>query len=329
MGQGSERLHVQLVACVIAIEAACHEMAAAILLQQTAVAHGDLRSPGHSAVGEFNQAIALGIFKFFVLVAAHAIELQQPVAESWWSLQLAGAHLTSAGIPGNQRLGPGPPRRCANPEDRLQRSLPLGFLEGGGQTLLLRQDLGSQGHEVGDLDGPAGFGAGPLGRHEFQSAHAPLAGVAEPLHGIEALRRPALPGQPGVDQIVAEAIRQGIGEEPRQATKGAAWQFREAVDALFQRHHEGRQLDATGQERGLIFEGGDTGGIGESHSADACTPEFNGRNGHGWPQLQEVAGLVRRRRLARLRVACCCSSRARGEGWGSGSSCSSRSRRSS
>ena len=184
MGQGSERLHVQLVAGVIAIEATCHEMAPAVLPQQTGVGHGDPCSPGHPAVSEFNQAIALGIFKFLVLVAAYPIELQQPVAEPWWSLQLTGAHLTIAWVPGNQRLGPGAPRRCAYPQNRLESFLPLGFLGGGGQSLLLREDLGSQGHECGDLDGAAGEGAGPLSRHEFQGTHAPQAGITKTLHGI-------------------------------------------------------------------------------------------------------------------------------------------------
>ncbi len=131
------------------------------------------------------------------------------------------------------------------------------------------------------------------------------------------------------DHGVAEAIGQGIGEETWQATKGAARQFRKAVDPLGQRHHQRSQLNTAGQERRLEFKGGDTVGLAEGHRTDARAPEFHGRHGPGCPQLQVLAGLVVRGRLARLRVARCCSKRASGEGWGSGSSSSSRSRRSS
>ena len=75
------------------------------------------------------------------------------------------------------------------------------------------EDGGGEGHEFRELDGTAGFRAGALCGHKFESTHPTAIGVTEALHGIEALGGAALAGQPGMDQAVAEAVGQGIGEK--------------------------------------------------------------------------------------------------------------------
>ena len=63
-------------------------------------------------------------------------------------------------------------------------------------------------------------------------------------------------GHPGVNQAVAEIVRQGIGEQGRKPFEG---QFRKVgKDKGFmrpcQRHGQGRKLDAGRDEPGVVFE---------------------------------------------------------------------------
>ena len=62
----------------------------------------------------------------------------------------------------------------------------------------------------------AGCGLGPNAGTN-SSAPMPVPRVAEPLDGVETLRRPALGRQPGINQRVAKPVRQGIRQQPPQA----------------------------------------------------------------------------------------------------------------
>ncbi len=47
-----------------------------------------------------------------------------------------------------------------------------------------------------------------LRRREFEGAHATNADVAQPFDGVEAVRPTTLGGEPGIDECVAESVRQ-------------------------------------------------------------------------------------------------------------------------
>ena len=91
----------------------------------------------------------------------------------------------------------------------------------------MRQHLARQPHQRIDLDLRRLARLRPQHRRKLQRAHAARAGVAKPLHRIETLRRPALRRQPGIDQRVAELVRQRIRQQPRQAVKACSAAARE------------------------------------------------------------------------------------------------------
>ena len=71
----------------------------------------------------------------------------------------------------------------------------------------------------------------PQGRLELQRPHAARADVAQALDRVEARGRAALRREPGIDQRVAESVRQRIREQAGQAVEGSARSGREAVAA--------------------------------------------------------------------------------------------------
>lgn len=107
MRQSTQGLHVQFVTIVETIKTFSHEMTVFFFFQQTAFVHVDTGSTRHPVIGILNLAIAFGIFQFPVLVAANAIKLQQPIAEVFQHLHLAGARFVDYRIPGNHLLGTG------------------------------------------------------------------------------------------------------------------------------------------------------------------------------------------------------------------------------
>ena len=95
------------------------------------------------------------------------------------------------------------------------------------------------------------------GRGEFKRTHAARAGVAKPFHRIETFGRAALGGKPGINQRIAELVRQRIGEQSGKTVKSDRWQIGEDIDAFAQRHGDGRHLNAAPGESGIILEGGE------------------------------------------------------------------------
>ena len=57
---------------------------------------------------------------------------------------------------------------------------------------------------------------------------ARAAGVAQAFDRAEAVGGAPLPGQPGVDDAVAEAVGQGVGQQAGQAVEGLAGQVAES-----------------------------------------------------------------------------------------------------
>ena len=237
MRQGAERLHVQLLASRESIEASGHKVSSAIFLQEPALAHGDARRLRHQVIGILDGSITLWVFQLLVLVARHAVELQQPVIESVPRRDLPRAHLVRLAIPRDHRFGP---RRVAQ----------ITF-----QFATMRQDFGRQPHQRSNLDlhRLARLRAQP--RRELQRTHTARASVAEPLHGLEALGRAALRRQPGVDQRVAELVRQRIRQQPRQTVKHVSRQRGKFIHALAQRHRQRRNLNPAPGKRGIVLEG--------------------------------------------------------------------------
>ena len=78
----AERLHVQLVAVGKPVEPARHEMPAAALLEQPALGHLDPRRPRHRASRRTRSRRIPADPRAPCRVAAHAVELQQPVLEA-------------------------------------------------------------------------------------------------------------------------------------------------------------------------------------------------------------------------------------------------------
>src|SRR5579859_1129163 len=104
MGQGRQRLHVQLSAALQAVEALGHEVPPAVLLQKVGVGHLDARGGRHLRVGVLHRAVAFGVDQLLVLVARHSVELQEPVAVALAGRDLAGAHIVGLAVPGDHRL---------------------------------------------------------------------------------------------------------------------------------------------------------------------------------------------------------------------------------
>ena len=93
----------------------------------------------------------------------------------------------------------------------------------------------------------------PSGGSEFEGAHAARSDIAKPFDGIEALGCSALGGQPRIDQGIAEAIGQGIGQHSGQAVEGFVGELGVCIDALIERHHQRRDLDtAAGKFRRVL-----------------------------------------------------------------------------
>ena len=82
MRHRAQALHVEFLAGRPAVEAAGHEMGAAVFLQQAAIAHGDPGGAGHQVIGVFDAAVAERIVEFLVAVGGNAVEFQQPGFES-------------------------------------------------------------------------------------------------------------------------------------------------------------------------------------------------------------------------------------------------------
>ena len=83
---------MQFLATLKPVEAARHEVSTSVFLEQAALADVNARRTGHQRIGIFDHAVTFGIFKFLVLVAADAVELEDPVIEAGAGRNLARAY---------------------------------------------------------------------------------------------------------------------------------------------------------------------------------------------------------------------------------------------
>ena len=85
----AQALHVEFPAVWRAVEAASHEMSAAVFLQQPTITHRDPGGAGHQMIGKFDAPVAERIVDFLVAIGCHAVEFQQPRLEILASYNLA------------------------------------------------------------------------------------------------------------------------------------------------------------------------------------------------------------------------------------------------
>jgi len=88
---------------------------------KAALAHQDAGGASHLVVGELDRPVPLRIFKLLVFVAADAVELKQPVLKSRTGIDLAGANLARARVPGNDGFRAGTGGEGGDAEDVAQR----------------------------------------------------------------------------------------------------------------------------------------------------------------------------------------------------------------
>src|SRR6201999_2346295 len=119
-----------------------------------------------------------------------------------------------------------------------------------------------------------------VGGDELERSLPAYADEGKALDLTEAATRAPLRREPGIDQRVAEAIRQRVGDQPGQAVEGSSRQLGESVDAAFGgRHAQGRRIDAGRSEVRRVLEGSHTV-LGERDGADLGSPELDRGDGH-------------------------------------------------
>ena len=301
----AERGHVQLVhrAFRIAhpVEALGQEVRAAVLLQQATGHHLHPASPCHQVVGVFDSAIALGVAE---LLVRHPVEFDQAIGEARQAIDLAAAYLAGLRIEGHDRLGPRAAGRGAHLQDVLQGLFPP-FLVVRPERGALVQHVVGHAHQLLHLQGLAARLPVVVGRLELQRTHAASTGVAQAFHGIGAAGRALLGGQPRVQDLLAEAVGQAVGQQPRQPAEGLVAHIAEAEHLvasarLDQRHHDRRHVQPALREGAVELEGGALLLVVPHHQAHRLAPEEHACMGYhvlfglGGP----TSGFLR---LARLR----------------------------
>ena len=153
--------------------------------------------------------------------------------------------------------------------------------------------------QFGEFDGGSARGLAAAGRFEFQCAHAAVAHVGQSVERSDVLFLDAVCGHPCIDQAVAEIVGERISQHSGQAFER---QFRqvgedEGLACGSQGHFEGRQLDASSDELGVVLEGVITEARIEGDCADAPAPDsyFDDRHGfvHFLPPIPARCALPR------------------------------------
>ena len=177
------------------IEAAGHEVPAAVLLEQPALGHRDAGRACHQRVGVLDRAVPLRVLELLVLVAGHAVELQQPVLEAGPAAIWPERTSLVFGFQAITALARAPPADV--PTLRMSRSAcrPLGS---SSKTLRKALRAGSSTSEASSTSASISSC-----RRLWRWARAPArtrarpcrarADVAEALDRVEALRRAPLP----------------------------------------------------------------------------------------------------------------------------------------
>ena len=211
------------------------------------------------------------------------------MGEAVAGLDLSGADFISLGIPSDDRLRSGAARGGADSQDGLQCLLPVSGRKRASKSRTLGEDLASEFHERRDVDGCGlVFRAG--GGDELEGAHAASSGITEAFDGVEVAWVASLPGEPRIDERIAETVGEGVREEARQAVERLPWQRRKRVDLVGQRHGERRDLPAAGNEGRIVFEMGETAIVVPTHCPDRASPEPDFGYRHGSLPHDQVGG---------------------------------------
>lgn len=152
--QGAEGLHEALPAVRLAVEAACHEVRAAVLAEEAARAHVDARRARDLGVAVLEQPVTRRVRHAPVAVEGDPVELDQPVLEARWERSLTRAHLLRRRVEPDHGLGARAARGRADAQDVEQRLVAARAVEAGGERALLRERERRQLDELRDLQRP-------------------------------------------------------------------------------------------------------------------------------------------------------------------------------
>src|SRR5690606_23665943 len=127
-------------------------MTSSAFLQQLAPGHLDARGARHLRVRVLDDGVTLRILELLVLVATDAIELEQPIAESFGRFHLAASHLLRLRVPGDDRFRAGAAGGGAHLEDLRECGLALIGVAGVVERAALSTYLGGGGYGFGGLE---------------------------------------------------------------------------------------------------------------------------------------------------------------------------------
>ncbi|MNV25195.1 hypothetical protein D3C71_1162840 [compost metagenome] len=245
----AQRLHV-VARIAVAVEALGHEMRPAALLQQVAVGHLDAGGARHQRVGVLDAAIVAA--RAELAVQTDAVELQQPGLIALGNIELAGAHILRGAAPGNRRLGARATGRGADLDDLAQQ-----FAGVVAVRKVAADHRARLRHQLRHLHRGGGGGTRATAGLEGQGPHGALAHVGQAVQRRHMVLGNAALGHPGIDQRIAEAVGQRIGQQGRQALVGGDRQVGEYKRriGLAQRHLQRRELDTAAHETRLVFKG--------------------------------------------------------------------------
>ena len=187
-------------------------------------------------------------------------------------LDLPGADFIGLGMPGDDCLRSGAARGGADSQDGLQCLLPVSGCKRASKSRTPGEDLAGELHERRDVDG-CGLVLRAGGGDELEGAHAASADVAEAFDGVEVAWVASLPGEPRIDERIAETVGEGVREEAGQAVERLPRQRRKRVDLAGQRHGERRDLPAAGNEVRVVLEMGETAVVVPARRPDRASPE--------------------------------------------------------
>ena len=124
-----------------------------------------------------------------------------------FDIKLAGTNFVGARIPGDGGLGSGAAGGGAHLND----------LGEGGLGVMLGVDfpmhrLASALHQFCELDGGLAGDVGAAGWAEFQRAHAAFSHVGKTIKWRNGRFGDTFAGHPGIDQTIAEIIRERVGQ---------------------------------------------------------------------------------------------------------------------
>ena len=274
----AERGHVQLVHRAFriahAVEALGEEVRATALFQQATRHHLHTAGPRHQVVGILDAAVALGVTEGLV---GHPVELEQAIGEARQPVDLATAHLAGLRVEGHDGLGPRAAGRGAHLQD-VQQGFGAAFPLVRGEGFALVQHVVGHTHQFLHFQRFAARLPVVVGRLELQCAHTAATGVAEAFHGVGTAGRAPLGGQPRVQDLLAEAVGQAVGQQARQPAEGLVAYIAEAEHLvasarLGQRHHDRRHVQPALRECAVELEGGALQLVVPHHHAHHLAPQ--------------------------------------------------------